>query len=169
LLLEEQDSDPFLWWDVKGASDAAQTLRDGIPLMISHWEGLRPTLETRTAHEAMKTLQSALDVAMPYIKWPFGRPERHYRRQRLKAWHLPAVQIAFFIIEVMVRAGHNSPGITRNSVVARVVRQALIRMGYLKEVGLGAIGAHLTRWDQQFGLTPKGIAALTTKLTAYHM
>jgi hypothetical protein len=30
-------------------------------------------------------------------------------------------------------------------------------------ITLTAIAAHLTRWNKKFGLTPAGIAALTTK------
>ena len=67
-----------------------------------------------------------------------------------------------------IRIGHGEPGITRNSVVVRIVRNALVRMNFqdVKMTTPAAIGAHLTRWDKKFGLTPNGIAALTTKQAA---
>jgi hypothetical protein len=76
-----------------------------------------------------------------------------------------ALIVARLVIGVMVEAGHNDPGISRNSVVARVVRKALIRMNFSNSqmITLTAIAAHLTRWDKKYGLTAAGIAALTTK------
>ena len=76
-----------------------------------------------------------------------------------------ALVIARLVIKVMIDAGHNEPGITRNSIVVRIVRNALIRINFpnTKMITISAIGAHLTRWNNKFGLTPTGIAALTTK------
>jgi hypothetical protein len=153
------------WWDFKAASDAAKTLLDSVPAMASHWDGLRWAPETCGGYEAIKTLGDALVIALPYIEWPFGHYQRQTGRKRPKAWHIPAVLIAHVIVKAMIGAGHNEPGITRNSVVVRVVHKALIRMRFpdSEMITATAIGAHLTRWDEKFGLTPKGIGALTTK------
>jgi hypothetical protein len=162
---EEIETNPNPWWDFQGASDAAKTLLASVPAMLSHWDGLRWAPETNAGYEAIKTLRNALSVAMPYIEWPFGQYERQTGRKQPKAWHIPAILVAQVIVKAMIKAGHDEPGITRNSVVVRVVRKALIRMGYPdpEMVTTTAIGAHLTRWDKKFGLTPKGIAAMTTK------
>ncbi len=121
----DTDSDPESWWDFRGASDSAKMLLDSIPAMLSHWEGLRGAPQTRDGYEAIRSLEAALSIAMPYIEWPFGKYERRKGPKRPKAWHLPAVLIAQVIINAMVKAGNNSPGISRNSVVVRVVRKAL--------------------------------------------
>jgi hypothetical protein len=162
---DEIETNPNHWWDFQGASNAAKTLLASVPAMLSHWDGPRWAPETNAGDEAIKTLSDALSVAMPYIEWPFGQYERQTGRKQPQAWHIPAVLIAHVIVKAMIKAEHDEPGITRNSVVVRVVRKALIRMGFphLEMVTASAIGAHPTRWDKKFGLTPKGIAALTTK------
>jgi len=108
-------------------------------------------------------LGEALSTGMPYIEWPFGYYERQSHPKRPKTWHMMALLVAQLVIRVMVEIGHEDPGITRNSVVARVVRKALIRMNFPNSnmITLTAIGAHLTRWDKSFGLTPKGIVSLS--------
>jgi hypothetical protein len=119
----------------------------------------------RGGYDAIEKLGEALSTAMPYIEWPLGHYERQTRPKRPKAWHTMALIVARLVIGVMVEAGHNDPGISRNSVVARVVRKALIRMNFSNSqmITLTAIAAHLTRWDKKYGLTAAGIAALTTK------
>jgi len=162
---KEIESDPNRWWDFRAATDAAKLLMGSVPPMLSHWDGQRWAPETRGGYDAIKSLGNALSTAMPYIEWPFGYYKRQTRPKRPKAWHTMALVVAWLVIRVMVQAGHDNPGITRNSVVVRVVRNALIRMNFSNSgiITLTAIGAHLTRWDKRFGLTPKGIAALTTK------
>jgi hypothetical protein len=136
--------------------------------MLSHWEGQRWAPQTRGGFDAIKTLGDALFYAIPYIEWPLGYYEQKTGSKRPKPWHSMALVIARLVIKVIVEAGHSEPGITRNSVVVRIVRNALIRMNFLdvKMTTPAAIGAHLTRWDKKFGLTPDGIAALTTKQAA---
>lgn len=157
----EIESDDY--WNINAATDAAKSLLESIPAMLTHWNGLLWAPETRGGYAAIKTLQDALVIALPYIEWPFGYYKRQTGRKKPKPWHIPAVLIAKTVVKAMIEAGHGEPGITRNSVVARVVRQALIRKRFLHEITPSAIGAHLTRWDKKYGLTPKGIAILTTK------
>jgi hypothetical protein len=158
---ETIESDAY--WDFKAATDAAKLLRESIPAMLTHWNGLLWAPETRGGYAAIKTFQDALVITLPYIEWPFGEYERQTGRKQPKTWQLPAVLIAKVIMKAMIEAGHNEPGITRNSIVVRVIRKALIRMRFLNEITISAVGAHLTRWDKKYGLTPKGIATLTTK------
>ncbi len=162
---KEIEVDPNRWWDFRAATDAAKLLMGSVPPMLSHWDGQRWAPDTRAGYDAIKSLGDALSTAMPHIEWPFGHYERQIRPKGSKAWHTVALLVARLVIWVMVEAGHADPGITRNSVVVRVVRKALIRMNFpnFQMITLTAIGAHLTRWDKRFGLTPKGIAALTTK------
>jgi hypothetical protein len=151
----ESGSDDY--WDFKAVTDAAKTLRDSVPAMLSHWEGLRWAPETREGYEVIKGLGEALSAAMPYVEWPFGRYERQTRRKQMKDWHGPSVLFANRIIDVLVRAGHNNPGITHNSVLVRVVHSALIRMKFPNPemITRSAIGMHLTRWDEEFGLNSR--------------
>jgi hypothetical protein len=163
------DSDPERWWDFQATWESAQTLHDSIPAMLSLWESHRPqTTETRRAYQAIEALGEALPPAMPYIQWPFGKYERKARPKQAKPWHMPAIAIARMLIDATVAAGNDCPGITRNSVVVAAVRQALTRMGYpdLEMVTAAAIGAHLTRWESRYGLTPKGRAAAAAKATS---
>ena len=159
------DDNPDRWWDFHGSSEAAKKLLGSLPAMTAHWDCLRWAPETRAGSEVLKTLTAALSAAMPYIEWPLGYFERQTGRKKPKAWHTPSVIIARIIINAMVEAGHEQPGISRNSVVVRIVLKALIRMRYpdLEMITATAIGTHLERWDKRFGLTPKGIAALTAK------
>jgi hypothetical protein len=158
----EHDSNKF--WDFKAAIDAMTTLRDSIPAMLSHWEGQQWAPETRQGYELIQMLGAAISKAAPYIEWPFGHSERRAGRKKRKGWHLPAVIFANLIIKELVQAGHD-PGITRNSVVVRVVFRALHRMNFpnLKMITHSAIGMHLARWDKEFGLTPRTNRTLTTK------
>jgi hypothetical protein len=164
----EIETDPNRWWDFEAAREAAKTLLKSAPAMLSHWEGQRWASQSRGGFDVIKALGNALFFAMPYIEWPFGYYERQARLKRPKPWHTMALVIARLVIKVMTEAGHNEPGITRNSIVVRIVHNALIRMNIqdAKMVTLTAIGAHLTRWDKKFGLTPNRIAALTTKQAA---
>jgi hypothetical protein len=162
---KEIEPDPNRWWDFEAVTEAAKTLLKNAPAMLSHWEGQRWASETRGGFDVIKTLGDALFFAMPYIEWPLGYYDRKAPRMRLKAWHTMALVIARLVIKVTIDAGHNEPGITRNSIVVRIVRNALIRMNFpnAKMITTTAIGAHLTRWNNKFGLTPTGIGALTTK------
>ena len=164
----EIETDPNRWWDFEAARQAAKTLLKSAPAMLSHWEGQRWASQSRGGFDVIKALGDALFFAMPYIEWPFGYYERQTGSKRPKPWHAMALVIARLVIKVTVEAGYDEPGITRNSIVVRIVRNALIRMDFpnAKMITDTAIGAHLTRWNQKFGLTPNRIAALTTKQLA---
>lgn len=155
------------YWDFKAAIDAAKLLLDSMPAMLRHWDGLQWAPETRGGYPAISALQKDLLTALPYIEWPFGRYERRTGRKRAKSWHLPAVLVAKALIKCAADAKQIEPSLTRNSVAVRVVRKALIRMGFkdINTVTASAVAAHLARWDKKYGLTSKGIAALTTKQT----
>jgi hypothetical protein len=161
----EIEPDPNRWWDFEAVTEAAKTLLRNAPAMLSHWEGQRWAPQTRNGFDVIKALGDALFSAMPYIEWPFGYYERQGRSKRPKPWHIMALVIARLVITAMIEADHNEPGITRSSIVVRIVSNALIRMGFpnAKMITPAAIGMHLTRWNEKFGLTPNGIAALTTK------
>ncbi len=160
----EIETDLNRWWDFEAVTEAAKTLLRNAPAMLSHWEGQRWAPQTRNGFEVIKALGDALFSAIPYIEWPFGYYERQGRSKRPKPWHIMALVIAKLVINVMIEAGHNDPGITRNSIVVRIVYNALIRMGFsnVSMITPAAIGIHLTRWNEKFGLTPNRIAALTT-------
>jgi hypothetical protein len=164
----EIDGDPDRWWDFKATTEAAKALLKSAPAMLSHWEGQRWTSQTRDGFDVIKALGDALFLAMPYIEWPFGYYERQARRRQPKPWHTMAVIIANLVIKVLIESGQNAPGITRNSVVVRVIRNALVRMDFpnSKMITPSAIGMHLERWDKKYGLTPNRVAALTTKQLA---
>lgn len=153
------------WWDFKKATAAAKMLITSCPQMKTHWSNLSWAPETRSGHQAIQNLEAALFAAMPYIEWPFGPPSGKSLRVGNAGWHVLAHSIAWIVIYALIEAGHDAPGISRNSVVVRVVSQVLIRKGYphSKMITLSAIGMFLSRWDKTFGLTPRGIARLTTK------
>ena len=99
------------------------------------------------------------------LEWPFGEYERLTGVKTPKPWHTMAQVIARLIIGEMVKAGHENPGISRNSVVVRVVHRTLIRMDFphREMITLAAIAAYLTRWNDKYGLTPHVIAALSAQ------
>jgi hypothetical protein len=62
----------------------------------------------------------------------------------------------------MEAAGRARTPISRNAVVTRIVKLAMIEMSIEgAHVTTGAIGEFLRRWDKQYGLMPEGVAALT--------
>ncbi len=150
------------WWDFKASLEAAKTLLESAPAMLRHWESLQKWPATRDGYETIKKLSASLSEAMPYIEWPFGKYERQTGMKTPKIWHAPVFAIARLIISAMVAAGHANPAITKNSVVVRIVQSAMIRMEH-DPIQLTTIAAYLVRLDRKFGLTPKGIAILTTK------
>ena len=152
------------WWDFKAAANAANTLNESIAKMLVFQEGLLSSPETRDSYAAIKSLGDALVTAIPYIEWPFGPYERRSGFRRAKQWHTYALIIARLTIDELEMAGHGDRGITRNSVVVRVVQNALLRMRIPPQtLSKTAIGAFLTRWNKKYGLTRKAIQALTTK------
>jgi hypothetical protein len=152
-------------WDFSAVTAAAKTLLKNAPAMLSFWEEQRWAPQTREGFDAIENLGEALFLAMPYIEWPLGYYDGKASPKRPKPWHVMALVIAKLVINSMVAAGQVQPGITRNSVVARIVHRALARMNFpgSKMITPTAIGAHLTRWDRKYGLTPSSTAALTTK------
>jgi hypothetical protein len=134
--------------------------------MLRHWDGLQWAPETRGGFPAIKALEDALSIAQPYTEWPFGEYERAQSQKTPKAWHTPAHSIALIIIQVLGAAGQTNPAISRNSIVVKIVRKALIRMQVpnFHMITTTAIAAYLTRWDRQYGLTPQGIARFDHKV-----
>jgi hypothetical protein len=108
--------EPDIYWDFDAAFDAATLLLDNLPAMLRHWNGLLWAPETRGGHPAIKALQDTLTVALPYIEWPFGEYERQTGRKKPKTWHLPSIMVARVVVKAMIDAGHDDPGITRNSL-----------------------------------------------------
>ena len=66
------NSEPDEYWNFNAATDAAKLLLESFPGMLTHWQGLLWAPETRGGFAAIKTLQDALIIALPYIEWPFG-------------------------------------------------------------------------------------------------
>ena len=153
------------YWDFKAAIDAVKVLIESMPKMLRHWDGLQWAPETRDGYPAIHTLAKDLMTALPFIEWPFGSYVRQTGRKRPKSWHVPAVSVARAIIKAAADANQMEPGLSRNSVAIRVVRKALIRMGFrdINTVTASAIALHLARWDRKYGLTSKGISDLTSK------
>ena len=146
--LPKVDTEPDdRWWDFRATTAAAKTLRDSIPKMLAFQHGLHWAPETREGLGAIKRLEDALLVALPYIEWPFGHYKRTTGYKSPKQWHTYAFLVARLTIDEMVAAGYAEPGIARNSVVVRVVRKALVRMAipYSRTLSDTAIGAYLTR------------------------
>jgi hypothetical protein len=162
------DSDGSPFWDFTAVTAAAKTLLKNAPAMLSHWEGQRWAPQTRDGFDIIKNLGDALLRAMPYIEWPLGYYDGKTSNKTPKPWHAMAIVIARLVIKSMIEAGQDQPGLARNSVVARIVYRALFRMNFPNSnmITVTAIGAHLTRWDKKYGLTPSVIAALTTKQTS---
>jgi hypothetical protein len=124
--------------------------------MILHWQNSPEwSPETQPAHEAIKALDKALSVAMPYIEWPLGRYERQTGQKNPKEWHLYSILIANFVLQALIDAGEANPGITHNSLVVKIIKNALVRMDFPGSKTL-SIGAHLKRWKERYGdLVPK--------------
>jgi hypothetical protein len=139
-------------WDFQGATDAANNLLANAPAMLRHWDRLRWAPETRTGYEAIKTLQDALELALPYIEWPFGKYERQNPQKRLrpKDWHVRAHFIAHIIGNALIQSGHRAPGLAGNSIVVMIVREALIRIR-CPDIDRGTIAQYLTRWAKKHG------------------
>jgi len=151
------------WWDPEKAATAARVLLHDFPAMLWHWRGMRHTrAETlpgqkparlREGYAAIKRLGDALEAALPYVEFPFGKYRRQDHREgmRLKPWHVHAVAITPMIVETLRRSGHPIPAhlrkITHNTAAVRIVREALVRMGYDKNIiKPPAIAQFLTLW-----------------------
>jgi hypothetical protein len=160
--IPKQETDADKWWDFRRVPDAAKMLLASMPAMLLHWEKLRWAPETRVGYEVIKELSDALSRALPYIEFPFGEYERlspQKRPKKHKNWHMAAISVAHKVVKAITPYWSKRPSIHRNSIVIKVVREALGRMGYPK-VEASAISAHLTRFDLKFGLFSVG---MTTK------
>jgi hypothetical protein len=128
--------------------------------MLWHWERLRQpwASETRGGYVAIEGLRDALQVALPYVEWPFGKHEKQdYRKaKRPKIWHGVVIEVAGVIGKALEQSGRRrARSYTRNSVLVRVVRQALIRMGHGKNIEPSAIAAYLENRIGKFSMTAK--------------
>lgn len=152
-------------WNFEGVFKAAQILKANLPIILSPFSVAAAPAGDEAGRAALIELQSALDRAAPYLQNPYGRPEPGHHR--IKSWHVPAMFLLGPVYGVLVKAGHKSPGITRNSIVAGVLRLALERLGHRGHGGSrlteGAIGQHLTRWLAESGVTTNDLAASVTK------
>ena len=146
----ELPPDTITVWDFKDVSKAAKTVLASIPIMLSSWEQMLPTPETRAGYEAIRVLGKSLSSAMPYVEYPWGYYEEN-RGHPPKDWHLPAVVIANTITRALVQGGHKRPARSSgNTILAQVIQTALVRMGY-REIETGAIAQHLLRWYERAG------------------
>ncbi|HEY4981610.1 MAG TPA: hypothetical protein VII24_06650 [Pseudolabrys sp.] len=145
------------WWDPKKAAIAAKALRDDIPAMLWHWHWMQWTpaetrpgqkpMRLRGGYEAIEQFRIALNAALPYIEWPFGKYERqdHRKKSRPSNWHMYAVVIAGIISRALVQSGRRrAPSFARDSAAARAVYEALSRMGH-PYVDANTIATHLIR------------------------
>jgi hypothetical protein len=172
-------SSPDPWWHPETAAARAKALLDDVPAMLWFWQrmqtapkewlpsqwdeielpnGIRkediikqfvPGLRLREGYEAIDQLRIALEAALPYIEFPFGKYERrdHRKGKHSKPWHAHAVAIAPWIAAALRQAGREVYGTSRNTALVRIVREALLRIGYGKrDITVTAVAAHLTRW-----------------------
>ena len=122
--------DDTIVWDFKDVSKAAKIVLANIPIMLSSWERMLPTSETRAGYEAIRVLGELLSSAMPYVEYPWGYYEGS-RRHPPKDWHLPAVLIANTITHALVKSGHKRPAMSSgNTILAQVIQTVLERMGH---------------------------------------
>jgi hypothetical protein len=140
-------------WDIKAAGKDAKALLASIPVMLSHFREPKWSPEHQEAYKAIDALNQTLHAAMPYIEWPLGRYEPSKGKKAPKNWHMHSFLIARLVIDTFLEAGHKAPGITHNSIVVTIIKNALVRMQfpYSKTVSREAIGAHLKRWHEKYG------------------
>jgi hypothetical protein len=139
-------------------------LHDNLPAVIKFWANVW-TPDKKPPSDALFRLQSALAESLEQIEHPLGRADVMSPRLRAsKEWQSYAQILAGFIIAELVKAGHPQPPISPNSVVVRIVDQVMRRkqVPYMEMVTTSAIAAFLKRLDKAYGLTPRGIALLTT-------
>jgi hypothetical protein len=111
-----------------------------------------PDLRVREGYDVIDRLRVALKAALPYIEFPFGKYEKrdHRKRKRRKDWHAHAVIIAPVIAKALSRAGHAVRSTSHNTMLVRVVGEALHRIGYT-DITEAAIAKHLTNWFGEHG------------------
>jgi hypothetical protein len=140
-------------WDLNAAANAAKTLLDDMPAMLSHWQEPKWSPEHQAAYKAIRALNGALIAAMPYIEQPLGPRKGSTGRKAPKDWHMPSILIAKLVIWALMEAGEDAPGVTHNSLVVRIIQKALVRMQFPQSGTLtrDAIGAHLKRRSKKYG------------------
>jgi hypothetical protein len=141
--------DPY--WNFRQALDATKCLIEMMPRQIRHWESVHKWPETAHGLEVMTRLSNALDEALPYIEWPFGRYEgKRQPRRRIVAWHVAAVLVAGSILRATGQSGAGAK-LDRTSILPKVVVAALAKLEY-GGVEAGAVSMCLKRWRRDFGL-----------------
>ena len=141
------------YWDFDRATNAARALLGDVPAMLGHWEGLLWAPNTAGDYPAIEQLQKALLVAMPYIENPFGEYKKRTGHKDAKLWHSYATVIANFIAKMLVDSGEATPALTHNSVMVRIIYQAIRRMRIPGSdmMTRPAIGAYLGRRQELYG------------------
>lgn len=140
-------------WDIHAAIGAVKTLEESIPRMLAYVNNLFPYARQARDREAIEALRDALAGARHFVEWPLGEYKRRRRFTRQKEWHTPAIVIARKVVDAMDRQGIQAPGISRNSIVVRVVANAVRRLQFehAEMITNSAIAVHLARWDKKFG------------------
>jgi hypothetical protein len=157
------DDLPEWYWDIRAVMDAAETLHEAMPKLVTFWASLLTSDEVRAGHDAVKQLSTALAIALPYVKYPLGPHERNQNKTP-KTWHLPAVIVANALERAIGEAGPTKPAFSRNSIPIRVVHAILIRLDLLavihdtekeaqekRAAARSAISAHVNRWWKRYG------------------
>jgi hypothetical protein len=156
--------DDDAYWDFDAVSEAANMVHDNLPAVIKFWANVS-TPDKKPPAGALLRLQSALAESLEQIDYPFGKVDAVSPSLRpSKSWQSYAQTLAHFIIGEMMKAGHPQPSISRNSVVVRIVDQVMKRkrVPQTNTLSTSTIAAFLGRWEAAYGLTPRGIALLTT-------
>lgn len=157
-----------------------KALLDDVPTMLERLD------ENSDGYAAIEAMREALLRALPSIEFPFGSPEEAEatlkqtillwpelaevrpvgpKEMRPAVWHMHAVLIARIISKALKQIGRHS-SLHRNSVLVRVVSDALVRIGFteisdndeddgapLIDRVHGAVSMHLIRWCGKFHQT----------------
>jgi hypothetical protein len=156
-------SSPDPSWHPELTAKMAKGLGEHIPAMLWFWHRMQDTpaetmpgqlpKQLHEGYEAIDRLRVALEAALPYIEFPFGKYERrdHRKEKRPKPWHAYAVAITPIIAAALRQAGHEISGTSHNTALVRIVREALLRIGYgERAITVNAVAAHLTRWYGEY-------------------
>ena len=139
-------------WDSEEAAHAAKALLKNIPAMLAHYSPMRQ----HDGYDAIERFRVALDAAIPFIEFPFGKYDRDEARKRQlhpkhpKPWHASAIPVARVTIDALRRSGHTVEGTSHNTITVRIVRDALVRMGF-DDIEKPAIAKVLTKWADEHG------------------
>jgi hypothetical protein len=131
------------WWDVKSVTKAAKLLSEVLPKIEAHWSKMLPTTGKLEGVEALRGLGSALERAIDYVEFPFGKYKKNQAKDP-KEWHIPSVLIAKKVIIGLKEAGRTEPGTAKGSIVADVTHKALGHLGYTLDPS--AVAKHITDW-----------------------